>query len=207
MAQTLRELETFLLCEELMKVVEAETANAPAARQFRFCDQLNDASLDAASDVAEGFVRYYPGEFARFLDFAIASLQEIRTRTEAGYRRRWFSIESTSRILNLWARSDAACRSLRAYLRTVRKEDLPPRPRRERPQLRRRRPRVGNDQATLKVRDLLEKRNLAIEPRDRTPCSNPVEPREGTSCGTPCSNLVIPGEVKRTVDLSTVMAG
>jgi four helix bundle protein len=139
MAQALRELETFLLCEELMKIVEAETARDPVVRQFRFCDQLNDAALDAAADVAEGFVRYYPGEFGRFLDFAIASLQEVRTRTETGYRRRWFSTESTSRILHLWARSNAACRGLRAYLWTVRKEDLPPRPHRERPTFRRRR--------------------------------------------------------------------
>jgi four helix bundle protein len=122
-----------------MQAVEAETSTGTVAKHFRFCDQLNDAALDAASDVAEGFVRYYPGEFARFLDFAIASLEEVRTRTEAGYRRRWLSTESTSRILNLWARSNGACRNLRAYLRTVRKEDLKERPHRDKPSFRRRR--------------------------------------------------------------------
>jgi hypothetical protein len=70
-ARNLQELAAFRLCEELMKVVEKETATGTVAKRFRFCDQLNDAALDAASDVAEGFVRYYPGEFARFLDFAI----------------------------------------------------------------------------------------------------------------------------------------
>ena len=138
-AHTLQDLAAFRLCEELMQVVEAATSTGAVARQFRFCNQLNDAALDAAADVAEGFVRYYPGEFARFLDFAIASLEEVRTRTEAGYRRQWFSTESTSRILNLWARSNGACRNLRAYLRTVRKEDLPPRPHRVKPNFRRRR--------------------------------------------------------------------
>jgi four helix bundle protein len=138
-AHTLEELAAFRLCEELMKAVEAETSTGTVARHFRFCDQLNDAALDAASDVAEGFVRYHPGEFARFLDFAISSLEEVRTRTESGYRRRWFSPEATSRILNLWARSNTACRNLRAYLWTVRKEDLPPRPHRVPPKLRQRR--------------------------------------------------------------------
>ena len=73
-------------------MVETETAKDPIARHFRFCDQLNDAALDAASDVAEGFVRYYPGDFARFLDFAISSLQEVRVRTEAAHRRKLLAV-------------------------------------------------------------------------------------------------------------------
>lgn len=111
-AQHLRDLAVFRLCEELMIRVEAETSKDPLARHFRFRDQLADAALDAASDVAEGFVRYYPGEFARFLDFAISSLQEVHTRTEAAYRRK---------LLSLCARADTACRNLRAYLWKVRK--------------------------------------------------------------------------------------
>lgn len=137
-AQHLRDLAAFRLCEELMIRVEAEIAKDPLARRFRFRDQLADAALDAASDVAEGFVRYYPGEFARFLDFAISSLREVHTRTEAAYRQKLLSAAATSDILNLCARADTACRNLRAYLWTVRKSDLPPRPLRERPNLRKR---------------------------------------------------------------------
>jgi four helix bundle protein len=141
-AQNLRELAAFRLCEELMTRVEAETATNPIAGHFAIRDQLNDAALDAASDVAEGFVRYYPGDFARFLDFAISSLAEVQTRTESAYRRKLLSSQATSEILNLCARSTTACRNLRAYLWTVKKSDLPPRPHRERPNLRqRRRPR------------------------------------------------------------------
>jgi four helix bundle protein len=149
-ANNIKDLAAFRLCEELMIRVEAATANEPVSRHFRFCDQLNDAALDAASDVAEGFVRYYPGDFARFLDFAISSLEEVRTRTEAAYRRKLFPPQTTSNILNLWARSNKACRNLRAYLWTVRKEDLPPRPARARPNLRARkrpRPRRAGDPA------------------------------------------------------------
>jgi four helix bundle protein len=139
MARHYQDLAAFRLCEELMLRVEAETSKDPAACHVSFCDQLNDAALDAASDVAEGFARYYPREFARFLDYAIASIAEVRTRTESGYRRKLFTAASTSDILNLCARADAACRRLRAYLWTVKKEDLPPRPTRERPRLRERR--------------------------------------------------------------------
>jgi four helix bundle protein len=138
-ARHVQELAAFRLCEELLKLVEAETAKPPAACDLKFCEQLNDAALDAASDVAEGFVRYYPREFARFLDYALSSLAEVRERAESGYRRRLIGPQAASDILNLCARSDRACRKLRAYLWTVRKEDLPPRPERERPQLRQRR--------------------------------------------------------------------
>jgi four helix bundle protein len=127
-AHTLQELATFLLCEELMKLLEAKTAAGKVAGDFKFCNQLNDAALDAAADVAEGFARYYPGEFARFLDYAIASLAEVRTRIEAGFRRAYLSAETTSDLLHLCARAESAARSLRRYLWSVKKSDLPPRP-------------------------------------------------------------------------------
>jgi four helix bundle protein len=79
-ARKLRELDTWCLCDELMRKISAATPAGPASRDFRFRDQINDAAADAASDVAEGFARFYPGEFARFLDYAISSLEEVRIR-------------------------------------------------------------------------------------------------------------------------------
>ena len=112
----MRDLAVYRLCEKVMLAVEAATANAAAKSDRRFCDQINDAALDAASDVAEGFVRYYPREFARFLDYALASLKEVSTRAEAGYRRRYFRAEDVSEILRLCAQADKAVRKLRGLL-------------------------------------------------------------------------------------------
>ena len=127
-AHNLQELATFRLCEDLMKLLEAKTSTGKVSYDFKFCNQINDAALDAAADVAEGFARYYPREFARFLDYAIASLAEVRTRTEAGYRRHYFTAQDTSNLLQLCARADKAARGLRRYLWSVKKSDLPPRP-------------------------------------------------------------------------------
>lgn len=135
-ARHVQDLAAYQLCEALMRAVETATATSRAAAHRRFCDQINDAALDAVSDVAEGFVRYYPAEFARFLDYALSSLQEVRTRAEAGFRRTLFTAEDASAMLHLHARADKAVRGLRAYLWTVKKDDLPPRPLRERPALR-----------------------------------------------------------------------
>lgn len=139
-----RDLVAYQRCEQLMMAVEAATAQSTARRDFHFCDQLNDAALDAASDVSEGFVRYYPADFAHFLNYALASLAEVRRRVEAGYRRGYFPAHTTSDILQLWIKADKAVRGLRAYLWTVKRADLPPRPQRTRPQLRKRTtPRTG----------------------------------------------------------------
>jgi four helix bundle protein len=133
-----RDLAAYQRCEQLMMAVEAATAQPAARRDFHFCDQINDAALDAASDVSEGFVRYYPADFAHFLNYALASLAEVRRRVEAGYRRGYFPAPATSDMLQLCIKADKAVRGLRAYLWTVKRSDLPPRPHRARPQLRKR---------------------------------------------------------------------
>jgi four helix bundle protein len=133
-----RDLVAYQRCEELMLAVEAATAQPAARRDFHFCDQINDAALDAASDVSEGFVRYYPADFAHFLNYALASLAEVRRRVEAGYRRGYFPAHTTSDILQLWIKADKAVRGLRRYLWTVKRTYLPPRPQRTRPPLRKR---------------------------------------------------------------------
>ena len=103
-ARHVRELAAFRLCEELMRAVEAATAKGTVASDRNFCNQLNDATLDATSDVGEGFVRYYPREFARFLDYALASLEEVRIRVEAGYRKGYFGLSVTSDWLHTVAK-------------------------------------------------------------------------------------------------------
>jgi four helix bundle protein len=127
-ARHVRDLAAFRLCEEVMIRLEAETAAGRVAADRRFCDQLNDPALDAVSDVAEGFVRYDPRDFARFLDFAWSSLDEVRVRVEAGYRKGYFAAAVASDLLHGVAKAQRAVRSLRAYLWTVKKSDLTPRP-------------------------------------------------------------------------------
>lgn len=127
-AQDVVDLAAFQQCGELLKAIEAATAAGNAATDRDFCTQITDAALDAVSGVAEGFVRHNPAEFARFLDDALASLEEVRRRTEAGHRREYFSADVTSELLQLWTRADKAIRALRAYLWTMNPQDLPPRP-------------------------------------------------------------------------------
>ena len=74
-----RDLVCWQLSYELKCDVFALTAREPACRDFRYCDQVRDSSVSAARNIAEGFGRFTPGEFAQYLKFARASLMETMT--------------------------------------------------------------------------------------------------------------------------------
>ena len=84
MARKVEELATWQLCDQLVRKCDEVTQSARLSTHVRFCNQLNDAATDALSDVAEGFARFYPRDFAKFLDYALSSLEEVRTRVASG---------------------------------------------------------------------------------------------------------------------------
>ena len=83
------ELTSWQRMHELDLEVLKVTDQPPIARDFKFRAQITDASNSAAANVAEGFARYHPEEFARFLDYSRASATEVRAclrrAHEAGY--------------------------------------------------------------------------------------------------------------------------
>ena len=73
-----RELVCWQLSYELKCEVLAFIATGPASKDFKYRDQIKDSSSSAPSNIAEGFGRFRPGEFARYLEIARASLIETR---------------------------------------------------------------------------------------------------------------------------------
>ena len=128
MAYRVEELDTWKLCSELVDRLQQATESGPASNDRRFCQQINDAVADALSDLAEGFARFNPREHANFLGYAIASLEEVRTRTAVGYKRKYFDEKTTSSLINLCYRTERAIKNHRVYLWSVKKEDLPAKP-------------------------------------------------------------------------------
>ena len=54
---------------------------SPAAcRDFRFKSQILDAAAGVPKNIVEGFLRFSPREFRRFLDYALGSLGEAEER-------------------------------------------------------------------------------------------------------------------------------
>jgi four helix bundle protein len=68
------------LATELKQRVYAFTETGPASRDFKFRDEIRAAARSASDNTAEGFYRYAPREFNRFVNIARGSLGEVRNQ-------------------------------------------------------------------------------------------------------------------------------
>src|SRR5207247_2833561 len=101
-----RDLVAWQLCHTLKCEVFDFTATGPASRDFRYRDQIRDASASPARNIAEGFNRYRPAEFARFLEYALGSLGETRDALIDGFDGRFFDQNLFHRLRILPAAPD-----------------------------------------------------------------------------------------------------
>ena len=112
-AERFEDLLTWRLMFKLSCEVRRFTDNVPASRDFKHRDQIRDSSDSAHRNVAEGFGRYNPGEFVRFLDVSRGSAEETRallkTAQAAGFLSdEEFAALDSLAIRGLQARSTAA---------------------------------------------------------------------------------------------------
>ena len=96
-----RDLVAWRLSYQLKCEVFAFTATGPAAKDFKYRDQIRDSSASAPRNIAEGFGRFRPAEFARFLEFARASLVETENHLVDGRDRGYLDATLHSRLFNL----------------------------------------------------------------------------------------------------------
>ncbi len=95
-------------------------ASARAAADRRFSDQLLHAAASVPANISEGFLRKSPGDFRRFLDYALGSIAETESRIRAGTGRGYFSDSQAAPALLL------ARRTLTAAIR-LKQSQYPPR--------------------------------------------------------------------------------
>ena len=117
-------LVAWQLCEELADTVSAMTATGPAVRDFKFCDQLRGAAGGPGPNIAEGFGRFTPKEFAHYLRMAVSSLLETRTFLLRGQRQGYWSPERSVAALALCDRAlDITRKLLASKLRQIDEEE------------------------------------------------------------------------------------
>jgi four helix bundle protein len=114
------------LADELKREVFALTATGLPARDFKFRDQIRDSSASATRNIAEGFGRFRPAEFARFLEFARGSLTETHNSLRDGRDRGYFTAADCDRLSRLAGRAAKATSGLIRYLRSGCDEPLKP---------------------------------------------------------------------------------
>jgi four helix bundle protein len=122
MAKSFREMVAWQLAFELKTQVILLIKDSPAARDFKFRDQLADSARSVPSNIAEGFGRFNPAETMHFLDIARGSLDETENHLRDGVVSSYFPAESVGPLIKLIARCRAAISAWHSYLRTVKKD-------------------------------------------------------------------------------------
>ena len=117
-ANRVQELIAWQRMYELSVKVWRATDSEAGARDFKFRDQIRDASDSAHRNIAEGFARYNPGEFARFLDVARASAQETRVLLDKGRSIGYLTEQEFTDLDRIAIRGLTAVARLQRYLRS-----------------------------------------------------------------------------------------
>ena len=126
------DLIAWQLAYELQRAVSALTATGAVSTDFKFRDQVRDSSSSATRNIAEGFARWAPAEFARFLRIARGSLNETHNSVRDGRDRGDFMAEDADRMQLVAGRAAKAITGLIRYLESCggqkrRGWQLPPR--------------------------------------------------------------------------------
>jgi four helix bundle protein len=139
-----RRMAGFRRCEEFMAWQLSDAFNAevhrlvlgtPAARRdFRYRDQILEASDSVLDNFREGFLRNSPAFFAQFLDYSISSFGEAEGQLRRGIRKQYFTEPTCATAFQLARRAMPALiglkRSQVEYAEKLRAERLQRRTRR-----------------------------------------------------------------------------
>ena len=112
------ESEAWQLGRELNRRVYEITAAGAFAKDFALRDQIRRASISVSSNVAEGYARRSPADFARFLSIARASAAEICSQLYLALDLGYVTPDDFDSAYDLAHRAGAACGGLIRYLRS-----------------------------------------------------------------------------------------
>ncbi len=117
-ARHFTELVCWQLSNELKARVYDLIARPRVARDFKFCDQIRESARSAPANIAEGFGKFDPPEFARYLKIAKGSLMETQNHLRDGLTQKYVAEEEFRQLWQLTKRARAAIIGLIEYLET-----------------------------------------------------------------------------------------
>jgi four helix bundle protein len=124
-ANRYEDLEAWQLAADLKREVYALIKEGPAARDIEFRNQIRDAAASTTKNIAEGFGRFRPKEFAKFMEYATASLMETKDSLKDGIDRGYFTPERVARAQNLAERTLKVSTKLIVYLKNCKRKNPP----------------------------------------------------------------------------------
>jgi four helix bundle protein len=116
-ARRYEELEVWQIADALKLEVYALIATGPASQDFGFRNQIRDSAASTTKNIAEGFGRFRPAEFARFMEFAVASTMETKDSLKDGVDRGYFAPDRVAVAQQLAERSIKCSSRFIVYLK------------------------------------------------------------------------------------------
>ena len=118
-ARHFRELDCWQLAYTLKVGLYRVARHAARRGDFKFVEQVRDAAASAPRNIAEGFGCKTHKDFARFLDFARASLAECQNHIIDAVDRGYVANPEERDLLVLSQRAIGATAALARYLRST----------------------------------------------------------------------------------------
>jgi four helix bundle protein len=112
-------LEVWQLADELRREVYALVREGAASKDFKFRDQIRDSAASSTKNIAEGFGRFHPGEFARLMEFSIASTMETQDSLKDGVDRGYFL---PARVANAQLLAERCIQCSRRFIEYLKQE-------------------------------------------------------------------------------------
>jgi four helix bundle protein len=116
-ARRFEDLIVWQLSVRIRDRIDVLVDSGPASRDFKFRDQIRDASASAPRNICEGFLRFNPPEFAYFMNVAKSSLGETQNHLLHGKERKYFTEQDFQELWRLTCRALKAANRFHAYLR------------------------------------------------------------------------------------------
>jgi four helix bundle protein len=117
-----------LLCWQRADSARAVVLQITGTSSFQEClwlrDQMRRSASSACANMAEGFARFHPKDFARFLVIAKASLTELVEHLETAERMGAIDNATAETIRTACHQSIGACIRLIRYLRSVSEDHI-----------------------------------------------------------------------------------
>ena len=112
------EIEAWQIGRELNREVYTASGRGAFGRDFGLRDQIRRASISVTSNIAEGFARRSPADFARFLTIARASSAEVCSQLYLALDLGYIDPDEFDRLYRLAQRVGGACGGLIRYLQS-----------------------------------------------------------------------------------------
>ena len=110
------QLEVWQLADAIRREVYRLTASPQFFKHLHLRDQLRRAADSVCPNIAEGFARYFPRDFARFLRIAGGSLSELMDHLSVARERGLLEPKEAEALMSLTRRAKGACTRLIRYL-------------------------------------------------------------------------------------------